>query len=479
MKMKKIAALVLAGLMTLTNNALVFAGIDTEYSAEYMAYDTIANYISQLYIDDYSKDEIMSKGLSELLYNNDPLLVSLLKATLESLDDYSEFYTQEEYREFQENLNHTFYGIGISMKLDEDGYVTVDSFVEGTDNAKNAGFQVGDKIVKVNGIDVTGQSVSEVREQVIGEEGTTVKITVLRGETETELTATRVAVNAATVASGILEGNIGYISVMSFSEDTAAEFAKALDAMRENDVTKIILDLRNNGGGIVPVAIKMAQAIVPKGKIIDVKYKDKKYNTTYTSSLNKKEFDFEVLVNENTASAAEILASAIQDSNAGTLIGTQTFGKAVIQNTFPLQNGTVFKLTVGKYITRNGKEINKVGLAPDVRVENEVSKFDTSAYTQFDYNERTSLGQKSSNAMAAKERLYMMGIYTGEIDDVFDEGLLEAVKAFQMSSGIFSYGVLDAPTQLLIEETISGFDVVDDIQIKTAYEMFGGDPDNL
>ena len=481
MKMKKLSAIILS--ISLLAGALTVsaAGMDIPepYSGEYINYDNIVEYISEHYIDDYSKEEIVTKGLSDLLAGNDPLLIELLKATFESLDDYSEFYTEEEYKEYENALNHTFYGIGIQMKLGEDGYVEITDFVEGTDNAQKAGFQIGDKFVKVNGVDVTGQSVSEVREKVIGEEGTTVNITVLRDGEEKELTATRVSVNAATVQRVILEGNIGYISVESFSMDTAKEFENALDFMRENKVTKIILDLRNNGGGLVPVAIQMAQDIVPKGKIIDVKYRDSKYNITYNSSLARKEFDFEVLVNEYTASAAEILASAIQDSKAGQLIGTQTFGKAVIQNSFMLQNGSAFKMTVGKYVTRNGKEINKVGLTPDVIVENEIHPLDTSSYTQFDYDTKASLGQKNDNVKAAKERLEVLGFYEGEINDIFDTELLEAVKAFQSASQTFSYGVLDAPTQLRLEEIISGFSVVDDIQLQTAYEMFGGNADDL
>lgn len=481
MKMKKLATIlmtvsVLAGAVTVSA-----AGTDRQepYSGEYMNYDNIVEYISDYYIDNYSKEEIVTKGLSELLSGNDPLLIELLKATFESLDDYSEFYTEEEYKEYEDALNHTFYGIGIIMQLGEDGYVEITGFVEGSDNAQKAGFQIGDKFLKVNGNDVTGQSVAEVRSQVIGEEGTTVNITVLREGSEKEISVTRVSVNAATVQSAVLEDNIGYISIISFSTDTAAEFEKALDNMRENKVTKIILDLRNNGGGIVPVAIQIAQNIVPKGKIIDVKYRDSKYNVTYNSNLVRKEFDFEVLVNEYTASASEILASAIQDSKAGQLIGTQTFGKAVIQNSFKLQNGSVFKMTVGKYVTRNGKEINKVGLTPDMAVENELHPFDTSGYTQFDYSRRASLGQKNNNVKAAKERLRILGFYKGDVDDIFNAELLEAVKAFQAANSIFSYGVLDAATQKRIEEVISSYSVVDDIQMRTAYELLGGNAEDL
>ena len=198
------------------------------------------------------------------------------------------------------------------------------------------------------------------------------------------------------------------------------------------------------------------------------------------SNLAKKEFDFVVLVNEHTASASEILASAMQDSGAGVLVGTTTFGKAVIQNTFPLTNGSMFKLTVGQYITRNGNEINHKGITPDTYVENVTSKIDTSAYTPFDFATRSALGMNNDNVRAAKEKLRMLGYYDGDAENgIFDEELKESVRSFQQANDIFSYGVLDIPTQERIDELFSDIDVTSDEQLKTAYKMFGGDVNNL
>ncbi len=453
---------------------------EKEYSGEYQAFERIATYISELYIDEsLTKEDAMAQGISTLLEGNDPLLISLLKSTLQSVDDYSEFYTEEEYKKFVEMMNNTFYGIGVTMRQGDDGYVEIIELDEKSGNAQKAGLEIGDKFVKVNGVDVTGWTVAKVRELIVGEEGTTVDITVLRSGEEIDITATRVAINISTVSSGILEGNIGYIQIDSFNAETADDFNQALDLMRDNNVKKIILDLRNNGGGLVSAAVEIAQSIVPKGKIIDVKYRQEQYNMTYTSNLSKKEFDFVVLVNENTASASEILSSAIQDSKAGVLVGTNTFGKAVIQNTYPLSNGSVFKLTTGQYITRNGKEINHKGLTPDKYVENEITKVDTSKYTQFDYKTRTALGDKNDNVLAAKERLAILGYYSGQNNDIYDIGLQEAVKLFQLENDIFAYGILDIPTQEQIENVFSDIDVTDDKQLKTAYELCGGDVTQL
>lgn len=479
MKMKKIAAIILA--VSMMSSASVFAAPEKttdpeiDYSGEYMAFDQIADYISRLYIDEYSKDYIMAQGLSELLRGDDETLVQLLKNTLRSLDEYSEFYTAEEYKQFEDNLSHTEYGIGILMRENEDGLFEVVDFAEGNDNAKNAGIEIGDIIIKVDGKDISGLGMDAVRGMVVGEDGSEVTITVLRGGKEIDITVTRgVSVNMGTVFSYIYDNSIGYIQIQSFGIGTSDEFTEALDFMRENNIKKLIIDLRDNVGGVTAEAISIAQQIVPKGKIIDAKFRVTSDNATYTSSLTKKEFDIAVLVNEYTASSSEILASAIQDSKAGTLIGTQTFGKAVIQGVYPLQNGAVFKITTGKYITRNGREINKVGLTPDVYVENEVTKFDTTDYTQFDYNTSVSLGQSHPNVTAAKERMNLMGVYDGEINDVFDTDFYDAVKTFQSMNDIFSYGVLDAVTMEMIESIISEFDIMRDLQFETAYTKFGG-----
>ena len=479
MKMKKIAAIILA--LTITSPAAMASPAKTEepeidYSGEYKAYEQIAEYISKLYIDEYGKEYIMEQALSEFLRDDDETLVRLLKSMLESMDDYSEFFTAEEYRQFENVISHTSYGIGVQIKETDDGLFEVVDFAEGNDNAKNAGIRIGDIISAVDGVRVQGIGMDATREMISGEEGSKVTVTVIRDGNEIDITARRgVTVNLGTVAASVYdESNIGYIRIYSFGVGTSDEFAASLDFMREKNVKNIILDLRGNGGGVMAEAITIAQQIVPKGKIVEAKFRQSKENAIYNSTLAKKEFDFAVLVDGDTASASEILASAIQDSKAGTLVGTTTFGKAVIQNIYPLQNGSILKLTSGKYITRNGREINKVGLEPDEYVENEISKFDSSKYTQFDYSVNVSLGQSHTNVRAAKERLKITGLYRGEINDIFDEEFYDTVKTFQSMNNIFSYGVLDAPTEALIESVVSEYSLINDLQFEAAYKMLGG-----
>ena len=450
-------------------------------SVEYQAYELISQYIADLYLDDtYTAEDIMNIGISSYLgENGDAALVALLKAALHSIDDYSDFYTYSEYVEYTNNLNKTFYGLGINMQQAGE-YVEIVGFVEEGGLAEQSGFKVGDKIVKVDGINVVGSSTSEVRNLVIGELGTTVLITVDRDGTELELTGTRTAVNDSTVTGGILEGNIGYIKISSFSANTASEYSAVSETLREAGVTDVILDLRNNPGGLLSAAVDIAKQTIPSGKIVDVQYRNSEMNYTYESDLDVAPFKMVVLVNGNTASSAEILASAIQESKTGILMGEQTYGKAVIQSTYSLNNGMVLKLTIGQYLTRNGNKINGEGLTPDEYVDNYYKKIDTSSYSKFDFLTPVSVGGSGENVSAAKERLSIMGYFIGNLgNDVFNVDLYDAVKKFQSDNGLTDTGVLDVPTQIKLKEVFEQLETTVDIQMQEAYKYFGGNVEDL
>lgn len=480
--MKKILAIVMA--LFIIPQSLVLAAPASEAenvvekSVEYQAYELISGYIADMYIDDsYTPEDIMMIGISKYLEaNGDEALVDFIKSALHALDDYSDFYSREEYIEYMNSINRTFYGLGITLQQIGE-YVEIVSFVEEGGLAQQSGFMVGDKFYEVGGINVVGMSIDEVRNLVIGELGTTVKITVLRNGEKVSLVGTRTAVNTATVAGIVLEGKIGYVQIASFGNNTGLEFREILNQLKAEGVKKLILDLRNNGGGVVTAAVEVAREIVPKGKIIDVKYRDSKMDYTYQSTIDKAPFEIVTLVNENTASAAEILASSIQDSGAGILMGVDTYGKAVIQSPYYLNNGMVLKLTVGQYITRNGHKINKEGLTPDEYIENGTKKVDTSEYTKFDFLTPASLGTSGQNVIAAKERLAGMGYYNGNMqNDVFNVDLKEAVIKFQRANNLVDSGVIDVPTQIKIKEVFERIDAIVDVQMREAYKYFGGDP---
>ncbi len=488
MNFRRIIAAVTASLMICASLTAYAAKSDTQteksditLSNEYIVYDQIADFVSENYLNSQlSKEDIMLMGISNYLKDNEEVTLELLKSMLTSLDPYSDFFTAEEYIKYLNQINRTFYGIGVYLE-EKDGYVEIAGFVEENGPAEEAGFIVGDKIVGVDGEDVEGKSLDYIRSKVIGELNTEVKVTVLRGEETVELTGKRVAVSQNTVSGGIMKGNIGYIVIKSFGTDTVSEFSAMVRQLREHDVKKLILDLRDNPGGMVDAAVDIAKMIIPRGDIVKVTYRGSDKTESYRSELGNVPFDMMVLVNENTASSSEILASAIQDSGAGKLLGTQTYGKAVIQQLYNVGSGRfVIKLTTGQYLTRKGREINGVGLEPDFIVTNYKKNIDTTQYTPLDFQNRYAVGQNGSAVKGAKERLAMLGYYDQNNDDtVFDTGLQSSVKAFQTEIGLSPSGVLDIATQVKLKEQFEKLETVVDRQMQTAYEKFGGKIEDL
>ncbi len=447
-------------------------------NAEYEKIEQILNYAANLYIDDtVTSDDLMSDAVKNLLEKNPELANELIKAGFESLDEYSEYYTAEEYELVKKNLNNIVYGIGVIIQQTGD-YVTIMKVLEDGAAAK-AGVMEGDKIIAVDGVNAVGESIDKVQDMVVGELGTEVNVTFLREEREISYTMQRGEVKGETAAFTVLKGNIGYLVIDSFSSNTDNEVYDILEELEKEGIEKIILDLRNNPGGYLNASINVASLLVPEGVIVSTVYRSEWESETFYSKLNKPKYKLAVLVNENTASAAEVLASAIQDSKAGVLIGKKTYGKGVIQQMYEIWDGCAFKITTGKYFTRNGKDINGNGIIPDKIIENTVKKVDLSRYTAFDYINKPTVSATSQNTKAAKERLRILGYYQGTADEYFDNLLFNAVCEFQEESGLFPYGVLDISTQKKIEETFSKLDEVVDSQFFEAYRYFGGNPEDL
>ena len=457
---------------------LLSQSVFADGESEYQKVEQILNYAANLYIDDsVMSDELMVDAVKNLLEKNPELAKELIKAGFEGLDEYSEFYTAEEYEQFNKSMNHIFYGIGVLIQKIDD-YITVMKVIDGG-AAAFAGVMVGDKIVSVDGVNAVGESVDKVQNMVVGELDTEVNITFLRDDREVTYTMKRGAVNGETASYAILKGNIGYIAISNFAQNTDDEVYDILEKMDEEGIKNIVLDLRDNSGGYLDSAVNAASLFVPEGVIVSTVYRSEWENETFYSRLSNPKYKLAVLVNENTASAAEVLSSAIQDSGVGILIGQKTYGKGVIQQMYEIWDGCAFKITTGKYFTRNGKDINRNGIIPDKIVENTTQKIDLSDYTKFDYTQKPSVGVNSQNTKAAKERLRILGYYQGEADDYFDDALSVAVRNFQEDSGLFPYGVLDISTQKKLEEEFSELDEIVDNQFFEAYGYFGGKVSDL
>jgi len=473
MKLIKNFSLFLAGIMVFGNTVLAQTSSDG-----FDSFERMSNYAANLYINEgITGDYLMDEALKKVINEKPELAGELIKAAFSSLDEYSEYYTPEEYLLFKQNINHIVYGIGVVIQKMGD-YVTVMSVVDGG-GAENAGILPEDKISKVNGIDVKGDSVDKVQNLVVGELGTEVTITFLRGDMEFEKTITRQEVTGSTVSGAILDGNIGYIQIVNFGSNTDIEFFEVLSDFDAEGITDIILDLRGNPGGYLASAVNIACNIVPKGAICSTIYRNEEENEIFISELEETKYDFAVLIDKNSASAAEVLASAIKDSDAGILIGETSYGKGVIQQMFEMLDGSAFKVTTGRYFTRNGLDINGNGIVPDEAVDNTTKRIDITKYSTFDYKNKPKVGEGSPNVFAAKERLQLMGLYNGKLDENFDVELENSIRTFQAANGLYPYGVLDISTQVKIENSFYILEEVVDRQLIFAYEYFGGVEENL
>lgn len=471
MKIKSIIASVLT-LSMLTVPAYVKANDKSIYL------DSIINYASNLYIDSsvYSED-MMRAAISAAVEDNPELMYKMIKAAFGELDQYSEFYTAEEYQEYYEMLTDEFSGIGVIIQMRDDEVLVV-RLIDGG-GAQLSGIKAGDIILSIDGVDVTGKSLDEVTRMARGENGTTLQIKVRREGEELLFNVERREISSKTVGYTVLPSDIGYIEVMSFSDDTATEFEDALKYFDSKGISKIVLDLRSNPGGLLTSVVDIARMIVPQGIILKTMYRNERSNKIFYSDLKKPKYKFSVLVNGDTASAAEVLTGALQDSGIGYVVGRTTFGKGLIQDIFVLPNGDAFKLTTGHYVTRNGRDINGVGIYPDEVVYNGKKGIDIEKYEKFDYKIKWRVGDTGTGVLATKQRLSVMGYYFGEINDYFDEELKVAVYNFQKDVGLYPYGVMDFSTQATLENHFYVLDVVVDDQLYAAYEYLGGNPEDL
>ena len=351
---------------TLSNSSLIIGSSSVAVSAGTDILDEdavrkvgeLASYISLYYYEDYDVAELQE---------------SLYKGLLDGLGDtYSVYYTKEEYESLQISTTGTYYGIGAGLSQDlETMEVTIVTVYENTP-AEEAGLLEGDQILYVNDIEATSVELNDLVSEIRGEEGTTVHIQVYRSSADEtlEFDVERRNVELSSVSSELLDGNIGYIAISEFQSNTGTQFKEALDELQEAGMEALIVDVRDNPGGVLTAVVDVLDYLLPEGTVVYVqdKYGNRK---DYTSDADCLEIPLVVLINEDSASASEIFAGAIQDYEWGTLIGTTTYGKGIVQTIYPLSDGDAVKLTTAKYYTPSGNYIHGVGIEPDIELEYE------------------------------------------------------------------------------------------------------------
>ncbi len=295
-------------------------------------------------------------------------------------DPYSDYYSQEELKEMEQDVEGIYFGIGAYVGIDTATQLPVISgVIEGTP-AEEAQLRDGDLIYMVDETLTQGMDTSDVVALIRGEENTTVHLTLIRdGEDDyVEVDVTRRKVESPTVSYEMLEDNIAYIQITEFDQVTIDQFAEALAVCKGSGMEGLVLDLRSNPGGSLTAVCEIARKILPEGLIVYTEDKYGEREELFCDGKNEIQVPMVVLINDYSASASEILAGAIQDYEKGVLMGTQTYGKGIVQRIISLSDGSAVKLTISNYFTPKGRNIHKVGVEPDVVVE-----FDGDAY----YNE--------------------------------------------------------------------------------------------
>lgn len=359
--MRKTQALLLVLLVGLVSALATYFIVSSKYEphgedglplTEFMR---VEKEIKENYLRDYDIKDVQYAGL---------------KAMVASLGDpYSVYYTPEEFAAFQQNSSGEYYGVGMGIGIDEvTGLAVVSYFLEDSP-AEEAGIQVGDLLVSIDGEDVTKNTIQEIRVKCIGDDGTPITIGVKRGEEVLEFNMARRSIELDMVEYKMLEGGIGYMRIKQFSGNSEALFNKGMDEFEEQGAKGIVFDLRNNPGGYLNTVVSMLDRLLPEGTIV---YTEDKYGNrdTKTSDANNVQIPIVMLVNENTASASEIFAGAIQDYDWGKAVGTRTYGKGVVQIVIPIEStGGGLKITSSEYFTPKGRNIDGNGIYPDKYVE--------------------------------------------------------------------------------------------------------------
>lgn len=321
--------------------------------------DSLENAVMKVHtiIDQYYLKDVDEKKLID----------GAIKGYIDALGDkYSKYLVGDEFTETMKNTTGHYVGIGVYITTNKETNQIVIITPMKDSPAEQAGIKPGDILLKINDVEYTGEKVDDATNAIQGESGTTVKLELKRGEETYTVEVERKEIKLNKIQFQILDNNIGYIGISSFDEGTADDFKETLEYLTQNGATKFIIDTRGNTGGIVDEAVKIAEYILPKDKTIMITIdKNDKRVETKSKENNILNGDLVMLINGNSASSTEILAAAIKDNERGTLVGTKTYGKGVMQQIMKMTDGSALKLTTEEFITPNGDKIDGIGIEPN------------------------------------------------------------------------------------------------------------------
>lgn len=412
-------------------------------------------------------DELKEGYFADL--NQEELVNGAINGMIDALGDpYSDYMNQEEAAQFEENISSSFQGIGAEIQ-ERNGFISVVSPIKNSP-AEKAGIIPNDKIMTVDGKSIQGMSASEAVLLIRGEKGTKVKLTIQRGEmTEPlEITIVRDEIPIETVYAKMLEENVAHIQITSFSTNTYDELQAAINEMEDAGMKALVLDVRQNPGGLLTSAIDISNMFVENGKpLFQTKEKDKKAEIYTATDGTKLKVPVSLLIDGGSASASEILAAAMSESAGTPLVGLNTFGKGTVQTANNLADGSNMKFTTAKWLTPEGNWIHEKGIAPNVKVE-------YPSYTQLPYLDPSvemKIGVLSDQVKAAEEMMKAIGIDSGSIDGLFDEKTAEAVKTVQKEAKLEETGILAGETTYALMDRLRVKIEKEDPQLLKAKEL--------
>ncbi len=430
--------------------------------------DAYRQFLLENYKDKISPEMLAGKGIDEMtefLHREDP---------------YTEvFKGEEESGRFAEAVEGEYLGIGITVSKVEGGVKII--AINKSGSAKKAGLKVGDVIVALDGTDIRNMDLNKGMDIIKkGKAGTKVNVEFIRDNTKYRATPTREHTKAESVQADMLEGHpgIGYIKITSFDSDTASEFADARAELLAKGAKSFIIDLRDNPGGIMEQSVALAEQIMPKfATITHLSSRGKTVQEHSVREGTKMLYPTVALINENSASAAEILAGALKDNKVAKLVGNTTYGKGVAQQVIGFKNGDVAKVSVYYFTTPNGNVINKVGVKPDIRVFNPRpatagEKQIIAQFASMAGSKKYVQGENGSVVLGAQQRLSILGYYDGAFTGYFNKKTATALMEFQKARGIYPYPCLDNMTRNQLNEAVT--EKVDAQKIEKDYQLERG-----
>lgn len=421
-----------------------------EFSKLYAAYDTLKeNYYKEL--------------------DEDALVNGAINGMLEALDDpYSDYMNVEEAEGFHNSISSSFEGIGAEIQ-EKDGHIAIVSPIKGSP-AEKAGLKPNDVILTVDNKSLQGMSTTEAVLLIRGKKGTKVELTIQRPGVDEPITVpiTRDTIPLQTVYGEMLEDGIAKVSITSFSENTSKELVESLNTLKNEGMKGLILDLRQNPGGLLDEAVRISSLFVPEGKIL-FKVEDRNGNVKEYKSNNNNNNDLPlvVIIDKGSASASEILAAAVKESAQVPLVGEKSFGKGTVQTAQDLQDGSNMKYTTAKWLTPDGNWIHQKGIEPDYKVA--LPKY--ASLTYIDPDMELTLSMSSSEVNTAEQMLEALEYHPGKIDNLFDEQTKQAVVKFQNDNKLEATGILNGESTIKLMERIREKLAKDDPQLQKAIEV--------